>query len=237
MARDGEILNSGILRRMADFLEIGGVRRTPSQLSLDVVQPVYDLSPASLSQAPAAPTWFDGRCNSGNFPAGATSSVGVNLLGNAAVSSFIPPNVGGLIVPIATSRDARVLSINCGVGYVAAGAAADALLNVRLSMLVYMKSPSNNLTFVVNEEFAVVESVAPYSYSWTFPNGGRFATNDTASFKVNNGGSNWDGYVPPGYQLVVELNRTPGTGFFPNLTSMDTTFLVATRPTRGDWKA
>jgi len=52
VARDGEILNTGILQRMADFLNIGGVRRYPKQLNTDIVQPVYILGGLGLEPAP-----------------------------------------------------------------------------------------------------------------------------------------------------------------------------------------
>jgi len=45
MARDGEILNKSLLQKVADYLNIGGVRRMPSSLNTDQVQMVYDLSP------------------------------------------------------------------------------------------------------------------------------------------------------------------------------------------------
>jgi len=43
MARDGEIQNVGLLQRMADFLNIGGVRRYPLFLNTDIVQPVLSI--------------------------------------------------------------------------------------------------------------------------------------------------------------------------------------------------
>ena len=45
MARDGEILNKSLLQKVANYLNIGGVRRFPSSLNTDQVQMVYDVSP------------------------------------------------------------------------------------------------------------------------------------------------------------------------------------------------
>jgi len=52
MARDGEILNKSLLQKVADYLNIGGVRRFPGQLNTDQVQMVYDLSPKAEVATP-----------------------------------------------------------------------------------------------------------------------------------------------------------------------------------------
>jgi len=237
MARDGEVLNSGLLQRMADFLDIGGVRRYPKHINTDMVQPVYDLSRNANALPPAAPEFLTREAHSGNFPAGSTQSAGVNLIGSAATSSLVTVPTAG-VIPVDNGKETRVMSISCGVGYAAAGAAADAAANVRLSIMIVLRNLNGGgLVFPIIEEFAVVENVAPYSYSWTFPQGSRFATAAGASYQQRGSNSRWDGYIPPGWSAWVELVRTPGTGFFPNLTSMDTYFSVSQRLNRGDWKA
>jgi hypothetical protein len=43
MARDGEILNKPLLQRMADYFNLGGVKRSPGFLNMDDVKAVYVL--------------------------------------------------------------------------------------------------------------------------------------------------------------------------------------------------
>jgi len=236
MAKNGEIQNRDILQRMADFLNIGGVRRFPIQLNTDIVQPVYDIQNSSLAYPPAAPTFTSKVNNSGNFPAGATFDVGVNLVGSGAVASFLPPTTGG-DVPVVTGTESKIICISANIGYVAAGAAADAAAGVRIIVMIVLRNiATGTLAFAVQDEVAVVENLAPYAYAWTFPQGTRFK-NAGAQVQTQGSLAGWDGYVPPGYTCHLLLSRTAGLGFYPNLTSLDTYFVVAQRPYRGDWKA
>jgi len=232
----GRILNRAVLARLSNALGIEGVKQFPAVLDMSDIKATLNISPDLMAVPPMASVFSNRLNNSGNFPAGATFDVGVNLIGASAVASFLPPTTGGNI-PNASGSESRVLGISVGVGYVAAGAAADAALGgVNLIVLIALKNLATNvLSFIVIDEFAVVENVPPYSFSWVFPQGSRFK-NAGAQLQTREGGG-WDGYVPPNHDCFLVLSRTPGTGFFPNLTSMDTTFIVAQRPFRGDWKA
>lgn len=231
MARDGEIQNTGILKKMADFLDLGGIRRITNRFNLDTVQPVFD-----LASVPNASFLFN-SCNSGNFPAGTTGTVGVDIVGGAANSSFNPANNAGDF-PVSTDKEYKVMSIYAGVGYSAAGAAADAALSVPLSIGLIMRiGASPGTSFPVFEEFAIVENIAPYSYQWIYPQGARFARAAAAGYQQIGSNGSWDGLVPAGHSLELQLGRGAGTGFFPALTTLDVYFEVAVRSSRGDWKA
>lgn len=231
MSRDGEILNTDLLQAAADYLKIGGVKRYPKNISIDVVQWVYDLS----NRIPVDPVFSQNVNHTGNFPAN-TLSVGVNLIGTASVDTLVVANANGVILPN-NSSEHRILSVSAGVGYVAAGAITD--VGIKLEILITLKAPAGiALTFPVDSDFAVVDLVSPYAYHFNFP-GGDFmqGQNATVRDQRRSGSQQWDGFVPPGWSCYMSLFRQLGVGFFPALTSLDTYFAIASRAKSGDWKA
>ena len=239
MARDGEILNRDLLERVAAILQLGGVKRPPNQMNLDQVQLVMDITPLAYQTPPLvlepaySPAAFRPNDNhTGNLPAN-TGSVGVNLLGSNVIATVVVANGQGDFA-VSSTREGRILSINASVGYTAAGAALD--VGTPLIAQIQLRDPSGLLTFPVQETFAIVENVSPYSYNWTFPAGRDMANSAAASYVVGGSSSGWDGYVPPGWTCGVVIQRKAGFGFFPALTSIDTYFAVAQRIGMGDWK-
>lgn len=236
---EGRILNRSLLAKVADFLNLEGVKRFPPVLDTDNIKAVFDIGRFMDSVVPAAPpalpTFYQNANHTGNLPAN-TVSVGVPLVGAAAVASVVVANDQGN-TPFSATTEARILSINSSVGYTAAGAAADAAINAPLIAMIQLFDPGGiGIAFPIQETFAIVENVSPYSYTWTFPAGRRFAAAAAATNQIQGATSGWDGYVPPGWRCAFHITRIGGGGFFPALTSVDTYFNVATRPASGDWK-
>ena len=236
MAR-GRIQNRALLQAASRLLNIEGVKQFPAELDLGDIKAVFDVGSfmAGNAVAPIAPTFTIKENHSGNFPAN-TLSCGVNLIGSRAAATINPASVGG-DVAASVGVESRILSISANVGYVAAGAAADAAAGAKLIAMVILDSgvAGAALAFPIQDQWMVVENVSPYGFTWTFPHGKTMVaaaqSSQTGTQQI------WDGHVPPGWSCWFQLTRQGGVGFFPALTSLDTYFHVAQRPARGDWKA
>jgi len=92
MARDAEILNKGVLQRMADFLQLGGVKRGPGFINNDDVKCVYVLGAEGASVASPNAEGVSRIDETGNYALAGESDFLVNVIANEA--GIFSSNVG-----------------------------------------------------------------------------------------------------------------------------------------------
>lgn len=233
---EGRILNRSLLQKVADMLNLEGVKRFPSSLDLSDIKAVVDISKLAQAGSPLASSFYPRH---DIVPIDVNIGiVGFNVVGSSAATfaSQVSTELGISAIP---EYESRLMHAQINVSYAAAGAAADAAAGVYLMAVVTLVNPTGQFVIALQEVFSFVDGTSPYGYSWTYPQGSGAAFDPSAAGNVINESSagKWDGYIPPGWSCCVLLYRKLGTGFFPLLTTMTDNFLVAQRLSRGDWKA
>lgn len=99
MARDGEILNTSLLKQLAALLRIGAVKQFPKQLNLDDVKVVVDLVALSqgIAQVPQPGDGLGARffMDSDELDIATLTSVTINVIGTAGALGLPLPALLG----------------------------------------------------------------------------------------------------------------------------------------------
>lgn len=187
MARDGEILNKSLLQRVADYLNIGGVRRFPSSLNTDQVQMVYDLSPKPEIATPDGgegeffiATYSPLNAVSGNDIAGETEAVFRLVAGDGVTAWRVDTLCVELVFDAAglTAYDGETIDLELYYKYNGGDPGEHRILK-------------ENLLWVVQE--LTVATQYQLTYDWSLHGG----VTSEWSVGANGTGRIWNGRVPP----------------------------------------
>lgn len=201
MAGRGEILNKGLLQRLARRLNIGAVGQFPPKLNLDEVLVVAGLG------GPYADYELL-EANAINALDGLNTFTGIM----AAQANLVTP-----VVPTVDTagREARVIASSCFVDFDAAGAAAFA--GEVVSFFISLINPVTGGAFpVVAGRFTVSAAVLRYA----------IPLDGFSSASQNCPPASWGRWLPAGFSWVVQV-KTDGTNF-PANTDITKAALLAT---------
>lgn len=214
MSKDGRIGNRGLLKGLADFLQMEGVHRMPNQLNLDQVQVTSELGNAGFSNRQIE------RGSVTNFP----------LAGLATFSQAIAGFQTGTFQSLITSNnnqgplfDARMLSLWFAIEFDAAGALAFNGKDIDVS-IQYMDFTGATRVGIVQDLFPFVTvATADLTYVWAM--GG--SHNDQA--RRNDNGIPQTLWIPSELAFAIDIESHDGT-VFPANTVLQVLAVAAKQP-------
>jgi len=208
MARDGEILNKGILQRMADYFNLGGVKRSPGFLNMDDVKAVYVLGQEDL------PVFSLGKSFPTALDIGGASTYSLDITG--AVSKGI---LGALYVNDGYALD--LVSLDVNLAYSEAGATSDnaTVLDLMLVRFENYGSGNQNIYFW----FPRWQTVQMGRLNYRFGLSGFLRGNDLQLTSFTSL------HIPAADRFALVIGRPDG-GVFPADTSMMIQAHAFTRP-------
>jgi len=196
MARDGEILNKTLLQRMADYLNLGGVRRAPGFLNMDDVKAVYVLGEE------LQPVYSLGKSYPTPDNASGSSVISVDITGSVAM---------GILNPF-YKNDTYALDLvglEVAIDYDAAGALTDNTVPLTLYLTRYQNYGSFDQNIVM--DLIPWQTVATATLNYRFSLGGFVRGTAVVNPQLPSI------HVPKGDRLQLVIGRLTG-GVFPSNT-------------------
>lgn len=203
MARDGEIQNRGLLQAMADYLNIGGVKRAPPFLNTDQVQTVFalgSLPPRIYSLSKAYP---------------AVASVGGDNIHSQDITGAAIYTIDPLFHN--EDYDCELVGLNLQLLYDAAGALADNGKEIELYLSRYQNYGSADQSIVTWLRKWV--TVATANQTYVFSLGSTYSQPGAASLEQQHHMASYA--IPAGDRFSISIFRHATDGDWPANTAVN----------------